>query len=1804
MAALLLLLLRTLLLVLATHAQSTPAPVADDCSPCCSGDDSSSSSPSLALACCSSLPRDLFGTKNGECSGLPCCTYNGRDAQNRLAWYPCVVFPTCQNDAAKANEFCGAAALKSFTGGANFTCTDECCAGPVLESNVWTGEQNAIPGQLDATFSMTFSPKDFLRVFYPGSAEVKTLLQIMLASPLGYSFAPNATTCVLEKTGGAATTVPANTTTTNCVVSTFANRSHLTVDLPVAYRSNDSFRVTFDHVTTPSGVDDSTVSTTYATDRNLAPVYFIFDDREGAVFNSFYRVSDLGMATLSSGAFLPENIYPGNAGNATLAFYTNARVPKGSTIELKFAAKWKFTAEAVWAYDTFPDTETGDSDTTNDDSSNTRTLEATADSDSSQATLAVIPTSPLSTRFLTTSYTVKDNWWSLAVDADIEVGWIRLSVDKVQNPSVAYSGLNFATIQIRDPTRRLIVDGHFSAISVDMISGASASPYNYVTMVVLTCTLMFCTVVIRSNGLTFSLGSIWTDITAICTVLALCTAILNNVIWALVRSSSYFYIARLYLCFTFTMLLAVCFHWGTVLNLRLRKLPKTTTSLAFGALNALFYGFQASFLIYHRDLVSRVYATEQDTRSYANQQCKDDDFEPSGSVFSDIQGYLWSCYAMDDERFFLISTTVTNALFLALTLTVMLLGVLVMRRGKLLLVNASGPHQIVLMKALRLYYALIGVVTLVYLLSWIVQILSRTNRYITYPWYYIFTVWLPYSIPPSCLIFLQWNATAKSLGDADRGSSSSSPLSQFGYGEIRTPLFSFSTVDRWSDGGLSGDMEDLDGDDDDGASSASGGASDKYAATGHADDYVGLSMVLEMNESFAQGCFIAIQRLDVDFQTKASVWRQIGNTDTVQSIRKDTGGSGSGRFVYTFFAVPRIPVSSTDERVRMVVYALSAEAPASLADARHDHSEITADTVIAALERSSMEPRDDDGDTAFTSQRTHGSSSHAEMERSGLLSSQAIDDLFENESEGGSTDDSLTGGNAASVNVVGEFTVTTSALVTAGARCEQVSLVAAEHSYRQMGPSTAPPKLSIHTVIPKAAGGAKYGVAAGLSGLAASHSISSQYHIREQGLLVVEDLTESRFSNLIPRQILEIIIRHRSKCLLLAQHDHARLEAYDRQRQKGSDRGIYENLIQQIQDDGDLNRCREWMTARIGRTTEYITLLRRLRRQYVLRDRHKNYFKPSTEKKNAQLRFLPINLHLQEMWVGPADTFADSQRSAVSKPSTDAGDTSGAARACVYDIVTVGAMAAHVYKFKNGGILGLEEQHAKLKPRAREDPGSTAAHHQNPLWTEEEQKADNLEWEIQQRMDVCFPQAVAALVTAFTRKIDLALQSAQVAAGAVLLEQLEKIGFLFNVESLVSTHGNEAGMLEDMAGAVNELRNIRFVLVDENEDDDDSNDNSNDGDTSEKAVLRATTLAFHVEQDEAKHATVGANEEAEQQQESSHSGTSSSSSSGIAGVVDVNVFTNMDDALSVGSNSSSRHGDNTASDPAARGASMSSSSSLSGVGQRLLSTLIRARSHRLLGGIGGSSASSLAPASADKLFAYTHLVIRVKLRSSRHVKLSDYLRQGGAVKVCPVLFSQGINEKQTLANNTGSSVTRLQDVINENSLRSLRAYCDRYCNYQTTLQSRYYTGSAGRGTPASSLFRDVPTRDEVTRILSQLEKLISLSRQTRKKRPEILQLSSDLCRRISAGRVTVCKSAKDRTGMSVTLEQGRILVQSHGLPEAKKAGIVAVMRSEGVRIENALKNTGRRVFAFNALQRSLLPEEYRCPPHTGGRNMS
>jgi inositol polyphosphate-4-phosphatase len=83
-------------------------------------------------------------------------------------------------------------------------------------------------------------------------------------------------------------------------------------------------------------------------------------------------------------------------------------------------------------------------------------------------------------------------------------------------------------------------------------------------------------------------------------------------------------------------------------------------------------------------------------------------------------------------------------------------------------------------------------------------------------------------------------------------------------------------------------------------------------------------------------------------------------------------------------------------------------------------------------------------------------------------------------------------------------------------------------------------------------------------------------------------------------------------------------------------------------------------------------------------------------------------------------------------------------------------------------------------------------------------------------------------------------------------------------------------------------------------------------------------------------------------------------------------------------------------------------------------------------------------------------------------------------------------------------------------------------------------------------------------------------------------------------RIICCKSAKDRTAMAITWEQSRILYEEHGLSESTYQLSMNLMRSEGVRRFNVFKNTGQSSYAFNLIQRNLLPTVYRPPESACG----
>ena len=67
--------------------------------------------------------------------------------------------------------------------------------------------------------------------------------------------------------------------------------------------------------------------------------------------------------------------------------------------------------------------------------------------------------------------------------------------------------------------------------------------------------------------------------------------------------------------------------------------------------------------------------------------------------------------------------------------------------------------------------------------------------------------------------------------------------------------------------------------------------------------------------------------------------------------------------------------------------------------------------------------------------------------------------------------------------------------------------------------------------------------------------------------------------------------------------------------------------------------------------------------------------------------------------------------------------------------------------------------------------------------------------------------------------------------------------------------------------------------------------------------------------------------------------------------------------------------------------------------------------------------------------------------------------------------------------------------------------------------------------------------------------------------------------------------------MSVTLEQSRYLVEGNNEVQGGQE-LCRVMRRHGVRRMNVWANTGQSLYAFNSLQRQILPTCYSPPEGT------
>ncbi|KAM4808123.1 inositol polyphosphate 4-phosphatase type II isoform 2-T2 [Rhinophrynus dorsalis] len=206
-------------------------------------------------------------------------------------------------------------------------------------------------------------------------------------------------------------------------------------------------------------------------------------------------------------------------------------------------------------------------------------------------------------------------------------------------------------------------------------------------------------------------------------------------------------------------------------------------------------------------------------------------------------------------------------------------------------------------------------------------------------------------------------------------------------------------------------------------------------------------------------------------------------------------------------------------------------------------------------------------------------------------------------------------------------------------------------------------------------------------------------------------------------------------------------------------------------------------------------------------------------------------------------------------------------------------------------------------------------------------------------------------------------------------------------------------------------------------------------------------------------------------------------------------------------------------------------------------------------------------------------MVEVRLPTKMFELLPQEIKDGKLLYVHPVFFNVGINEQQTFAERFGD--TSLQESINQENVEHLKEYY------------RLCTDKMAPNCP--QLFQEQNDLKEL------LENLHQNTQAKKRKNVEIMWLAATICRKMNGVRFTCCKSAKDRTSMSVTLEQCQILRDEHDLHKDYFIRALDCMRREGCRIENVLKNINCRKYAFNMIQLLTFPKYYRPPDGTYGK---
>ena len=540
-------------------------------------------------------------------------------------------------------------------------------------------------------------------------------------------------------------------------------------------------------------------------------------------------------------------------------------------------------------------------------------------------------------------------------------------------------------------------------------------------------------------------------------------------------------------------------------------------------------------------------------------------------------------------------------------------------------------------------------------------------------------------------------------------------------------------------------------------------------------------------------------------------------------------------------------------------------------------------------------------------------------------------------------------------------------------------------------------------------------------------------------------------------------------------------------------------------------------------------------------------FKPSVAKASAALAAMPINLMLNVLEVQdePHETHGAGSDASPLEPA------GSRRRHVAHATVSSGAFAAHSLGFSDGGAAEYESRlHAfSCVPEAER--------------ASRRPKAEALALSYAKRIALLSCQAYAAVAVSFAASCrEQALRSSchgrssggGGCGGGEWFARLRALGYLIQVESLLTTRGEEWGMLQDLQVACRLLSRVCIEVRGEA--------------GTPVTTTVAETLATSREMAPAAEAMAPTAD------------TPVPKAEATAPVADVAALAIDDPAELAEAPAPATTADKAASAgvPTTHNAD-GATAGPEGTGSEARSAPVDASADADAGADAGTDADAVV----DWMWQRGDIAIKGSRRSpilemsaealgfrdAAHAAAMG-LPPGTRIPVRAVLFTQGINEDQSMAS-VMRTHTSDQQAINQIATRRVRAY--------VAAAARMATGAA--------------YASEATHLLEKLDSAVRLPAET--KNVAILEHAAALTRRLGGGRVTMCKSGKDRTSMSLTLEHGRLLHACHGLPARMAPAAVHTMRRRGVRRDNVQFNTSKRLYAFNWLQQTMLPEPYRPP---------